>query len=329
MKVFVTGGTGFLGQSVCRSLARAGHQIYALTRDSSRIRQKGVEAVVGNLADVTRWEEALKVCDACVHMVGILREQRSAGQSFERIHYQGTVDIVKACSRNGVQRFIHLSANGVEKGLDTPYMRTKALAEQAVQSSGLDWTILRPSLIYAGESNQQNFVSTIQGNLDALPMFPYFGDGSYRMSPVSAKEVGDSVVAALAQSSSIKKIYHLCGNETYTYKALLHLINEVGKYRCKFFGVPLWLATSAGNVLGSIPGFPITGDMVKMLAAGNASPVNALTQADLGVAAVSFKDWLQTGSLPAAPEMTPIGEVVLSAPVTTHLQAEDAPPIAE
>lgn len=321
MKLFLTGGTGFLGQSVLRQLAQAGHQVYALTRDSKRVQVRGVEAVTGDISNVSSWEEALKGVDACIHMIGILREHRSQGVTFQKAHYQATVDMVKACQRNGISRFIHVSANGVEKSSSVPYMRTKALGEQAVQSSGLDWTILRPGLVYAGEVNEQNFIRTLRSHLDALPMFPYFGDGSYRMSPISAPEVAESIVASLTKPESIRKIYHLCGPETYTYKAMLHMLNEVGKYRCSLFSVPMWLATQATGLLGNFSQFPITADMVRMLAAGNEMPTNALGLEHLGVHQRSFRNWLETGVLPEPPP-TP----VLGANQTVPLSTEEAPP---
>ena len=220
----------------------------------------------------------------------------------------------------GVTRFIHISANGVEKGLNTPYMRSKALAEQAVRSSNLTWSIIRPSLIYGGEIGHANFVDMIRHHLKPLSHFPYFGDGSYRMAPISAREVALSVVQCLADDKTAGKSYHLCGSETYTYKAMLLLINQAGNYRCKLFSLPMWLITHASSMLGGFSWFPVTSDMIKMLAAGNDCPSGAVTQLDLGVAPASFKDWLNTGVLPEYPKVTAISEHS-AAPVTTELHS--------
>ncbi|CAN0498151.1 unnamed protein product, partial [Phaeothamnion confervicola] len=74
-----------------------------------------------------------------------------------------------------------------------------------------------------------------------------------------------------------------------------------GNYRCGLFSLPLWLMSQATGLLSAIPAFPVTPDMLKMLAAGNDCPSGAPTQKDLGVLALSFKDWLTTGVLPDFP----------------------------
>ena len=306
MRVLVTGGTGFLGHEVVSRLVQAGHQVHVLTRRPSEFRQSGAEPVAGNIADIGAWEERLRTMEACVHLIGILRENRGQGVTFEKLHYQATVDLLRACGKTGVTRFIHVSANGVEKGLNIPYMRTKATAEQAVRSSNLPWTILRPSIIYGGDPGRANFVDMLKGYLDRGAWFPYFGDGSYRLAPISAREVAWAIVNCLANPETVGNCYHLCGSETYTYKALLLLLNQTGNYRCGLFSLPLWLMTNVSSLLSGIPGFPVTPDMLRMLAAGNDCPSGAPTQKDLGVTELSFKDWLTTGVLPEYPQAIPL-----------------------
>ena len=296
MRIFVTGGTGFLGGHVLRYLVQAGHTVVALTRHDPPTsgHGNGVAWLRGTIEDPSTWQEHLRECQACVHLVGILREFPERGITFEKIHYKATVDLLRQCARLNVKRFIYLSANGAEKGLKMPYMRTKALAEQAVISSGLDWTILRPSVVYGGAAGRHNFVGMLADVVRRAPMLPILGNGAYRLAPISAKEVAESVVACVDGPETVGKIYHLCGNETYTFKAVLYMILEAQGSQANTIHVPFSLVSFAASVFGRFSWFPVTKDMLLMLRYGNDCPSGALTQNQLDVDPVSFREWLQT-----------------------------------
>ena len=323
MRVFVTGATGFVGREVVRHLQQAGHDVFALCRNPEDLYVTGVQKVQGDILQPHTFEAQLREAEACVHCVGILRAFPEKGVTFEKMHYQATLNLVRACGKVGVQRYIHISANGVEKHPTTEYMRSKAKSEQAVRSSSLDWTILRPSVVYGGNPNKENFVKILRDNLSKTSLFPYFGNGEYRMSPISTWELSETVRRCLETSESVGKTYHLGGEEVYTYKALLHLISEAGNYKTKLFSLPPVLMSTAAGLLGGFKWFPMTTDMLRMLLAGNDMPANAPTQKALEVPSVSFRGWLHHGL------MEPAGAPALTDPsqarVTTQLQVEDAP----
>lgn len=330
MRVFVTGATGFVGREVVHHLQQHGHQVIALCRNPDDLALENVQKVRGDILQPAGWEAQLREAQACVHCIGILREFPSRGITFDKLHYQATLNLVRACGKVGVQRYVHISANGVEKPATTEYMRSKAKAEQAVRSSSLDWTILRPSVVYGGDGKRQSFVSMLRDNLK-VPLFPYFGKGDYRLAPVSTWELAETVRRCLEDENLKGKIIHVGGEEVYTYKALLHLLVESTNSTAKLFPLPTWVMSTAAGVLGSFPWFPLTGDMLQMLVQGNDMPPQALTQKELHVPPVSFKAWLQNGlvepkgpiALGAETQHLDVEEV--SARMTTPLQAEDAP----
>ncbi|MCA9791331.1 MAG: complex I NDUFA9 subunit family protein [Candidatus Eremiobacteraeota bacterium] len=293
MRIFITGGTGFVGTEIVSRLVRAEHEVVALVRDPERLTARGLSQVVEG--DVTRpetYQKALEGCQACVHLVGILREFPAQGITFEKLHYQATVDLLRNCSRFGVKRFLHMSANGAERAIQTGYMISKAKEEEAVRASSLDWTIFRPSVVYGGPEDRPSFVSTLVDSMKRLPLLPYFGDGSYRMAPVSVTEVASAFVAALGQPESVGKAYHLCGPEVYTYRALLTMLRDAGGFKVKLIPFPFWLMEAASGVLGGFAWFPVTDGMLRMLKEGNTCPDGAPTHGDLGVAPRSFEAWL-------------------------------------
>lgn len=302
VKIFVTGGTGYVGRGILARLVERGHQVVALVRSSGRLEVGELEWVEGDVLDTSTFESQLQDCDACVHLVGILREYPDRGITFDKLNYQATVNMLRACGKVGVQRFLHMSANGAERGLATGYMTSKAKAEEAVRASPLRSTIFRPSLVYAGPENRNHFVGVLEEMMSNFPVMAYFGTGDYRQAPVSADNVAEAFANALEDSTTLGGAYHLCGSDTLRYREVLEKIRDSGRFSCRFFSLPLWLGRTAVEFLGKFDWFPLTEDMLGLLAAENTFPEGAKGLADLGIQADSFDSWLrQRGGLDEDP----------------------------
>lgn len=160
MKVFVTGGTGFVGQEIVRQLYAAGHQARLLVRNrispvvTEIAAQYPVEILEGNVLNATSLPRAMHGSDAVIHLVGIISE--IGEQTFESVHTRATENVIRACVIAGVKRLVHMSALGTRDDAVARYHRTKWAAEQAVSESVLHWTIFRPSLIYGPEDQFVN-----------------------------------------------------------------------------------------------------------------------------------------------------------------------------
>src|SRR5215208_4304157 len=130
-RVFVTGGSGFVGSAVIDALLARGYGVNALVnRHDLPNRGDSVRSIKGGLFDREALEEGLAGCDAAIHLVGIIMERPSRGVTFERIHFEGTKNVVDAALRSGVRRYVHMSALGVRPDAVSAYHRTKFLAEQ-------------------------------------------------------------------------------------------------------------------------------------------------------------------------------------------------------
>ena len=290
MKVFVTGGTGFVGREILGQLLSAGHEVRALVRDGSQDKLSGhqnLETHIGDVTDAASLGGALDGCDAVIHLVGIIREFPGRGITFKNIHVTATENILEACDEQGVQRFLHMSSNGTRERGTTAYHRTKWQAEELVRASGLDWTIFRPSLIFGRGSE---FVKMLTELIRRVPVVPVIGDGQYRMQPVSVEQVAVSFVKALAMPESIGKTYHQGGSESYTYDAILDLTGKaMGRKQVTKVHQPLFMIKPMIKILQGFEQFPITEGQLKMLIEGNVCDPDEWAQA-FGLVPTSYAE---------------------------------------
>ncbi|MEE9294953.1 MAG: NAD(P)H-binding protein [Phycisphaerae bacterium] len=225
-RVFVTGATGFVGRYVVKELLTRGFTPVCLVRSQARLAQAAhdldrnrIAGVVGTVFDRAALGEAAAQCDAAIHLVGIIREHRLKGQTFDRIHRRGTLNVVEAVKQAGIKRYVHMSALGARPDALSAYHRTKHAAEQCIKESGLDWTIFQPSVIHGYDGEFMELMKTLACSL-IPPVMPYFGKGENRLQPVSVKDVAFCFVDALRRDETVGWSYALGGPKSYSWKEL-------------------------------------------------------------------------------------------------------------
>jgi len=265
-RVFVTGGTGFVGRAVVQALRAEGCAVRCLVRRGSERDLRGlgaIERVEGDVMARQSLNEGMAGCDAVIHLVGIIREHPASGATFERVHTQGTINVLEAAAVVGARRYVHMSALGTRLGARSRYHRTKWAAEEAVRASAIPWTIFRPSIIYGrGDA----FVSMLAGMIERLPVVPVIGTGRQRLQPVPVAHVAQGFVRALALDASVKHTYDVGGPEPVTMVDLLDRVAAaMGRRRPLKVHAPLGLVRAATSVLHRFPGYPLTPDQLLML----------------------------------------------------------------
>jgi uncharacterized protein YbjT (DUF2867 family) len=269
-RVFVTGATGFVGRAVIHALRAHGHAVRCLVRRGSERDLRGLEAierVEGDILSPASLERDMAGCDTVVHLVGIIRENPGTLSTFERIHTQGTVNVLDAAGATGIRRYVHMSALGVRPGARARYHRTKWAAEEAVRASPLPWTIFRPSIIY-GRGDQ--FVNMLAGMVRRYPVVPVIGGGQQRLQPIPVEQVAEGFARAIELETSVKHTYEACGPDAVTMVQLLDLIGAAhGRTRVRKVHVPISLMRPLSRLLHRLPGFPLTPDQLLMLEEDN------------------------------------------------------------
>ncbi|HUR68849.1 MAG TPA: NAD(P)H-binding protein [Candidatus Thermoplasmatota archaeon] len=283
MKVAITGGTGFTGPAIVEETLREGHEVVLLEHRkrapvANHTRLARVKADVDDAASLAR---AFEGCDAVMHLVAIIREDKKRGATFERVHVEGTRHVVDAANAAGVRRFILMSANGVELGVDTPYFRTKLAMEAMVKEAGFEWTIFRPSYIAASDAGgagrtlrgssapQQSlgFDAQFADIVDKAPVLPAFGGGRFEIQPVARANVAQAFARALAKPEAIGKTYVLVGPERLTWREYLRRLGALRRRTRPIVYAPTGAVLLAARALG--PLFPADADQLRMLVAGN------------------------------------------------------------
>ena len=266
LRVFVTGATGFVGHALLQRLCASGHAVRCLVRRGSETALRGqgaIERIEGDILTRQSLEEGMAGCDTVIHLVGIIREHPGTGVTFERVHVEGTLQVLEAATAVGIRRYLHMSALGSRPGAASSYHRTKWTAEEAVRSSGLEWTIFRPSIIYG---RGDGFVTMLASMVRRMPAVPVIGSGRQRLQPISVEQVAAGFAGALELPATIKQTYAVGGPEPVTMLELLDLIGRaLGRRRVLKFHVPVGVVSPFVRLLHPLPGFPITPDQLAML----------------------------------------------------------------
>jgi len=269
-RIFVTGGTGFVGHSVVRALLAQGFLVRCLVRPGSEAQLRGFESidrVPGDVLEPDGLARSAEGCAAIVHLVGIIRERRTRGITFDRLHRAATENIIRVAREAGITRYVHMSALGTRAGARSMYHRTKWQAEEAVRASGLDWTIFRPSIIFGPGDG---LISMLAGMVRRLPAVPVLGDGHYRLQPIAVEQVAEGFARALRAPGSAGQTYDVGGPTAYRFVDVLDEIGRaLGRARVSKVHVPLGPVKLATRFLQWMPGYPVTTDQLAMLEEGS------------------------------------------------------------
>ena len=279
MRLLVVGGSGFLGGYVLREAALRGHQTLALARSLEAARTvagHGARPLAGDLDDARHLDEAFAAarCDAlvCVASLGFG-------------HGPG---IVAAAEEAGIPRAIFVSTTAVTTTLHPPTKQIRLAAEQQIRGCGLDWTILRPTMIY-GAADDRN-LSRLLVRLSRAAVLPVPGTGTCLHQPVHVADVAAAVLAALERPAAIGSLYDVAGREPVPFTELLRTCARAVGSRTRLVPVPLAPLVTLARGYERLSRHPrIRAEQLLRLAEDKAFPIDAAIR-DLGYAPRPFAD---------------------------------------
>jgi uncharacterized protein YbjT (DUF2867 family) len=277
--VLVTGAAGLVGIHTCRELSKNGWQVRALIRDPARaamaLGQLPVEFRVGDARDASTLRSSLEGSGAVVHLAAIAIEKK--GESYRESNAAVTERLISAARAENVQRIIFMSQNGADSRSPHPFLRSKGVAQDSIKTSGLRWTILRPSVIFGPEDA---FVNVLGRLIRLTPkIFPLPNGGTARFQPVAVNDVARVVRLSLEKKDAVGQVYELGGAVPLTLREMTErILTAMGTTR-KLVSVPMRalrpLVALAQRVL---PNPPVTSGLLDLLALDNTIERNALTE---------------------------------------------------
>jgi uncharacterized protein YbjT (DUF2867 family) len=263
--ILVTGATGFIGPKIVHALRAEDLPVRVLARklkDAETLANWGCEIVEGDMTDAASLRRAVEGCDTVIDLVAIISGKP---EDFQRVMVQGTRDLVAAAKKARVKLFILMSALGVgERTKDlTPYFHAKWDEEQAVQASGLDYTIFRPSFVFgAGGGSLPIYIRQVRWS----PVVTVIGDGTRRLQPIWVEDVAAFFAKSLSLPAAVNQTFELAGPDVVTWNELYERIRRVLGKRRATIHMPYGLVRAGAAVVEKLPlDFPLSRDAVTML----------------------------------------------------------------
>ncbi|GBD99133.1 3 beta-hydroxysteroid dehydrogenase/Delta 5--_4-isomerase [bacterium BMS3Abin07] len=296
--ILIAGATGFVGRHLLEQLKEKPVRVRCLVRNADKadqVRALGFGAVRGDITDPSSLENALAGINTLVHLVGIIEEKGEL--SFRNVHVTGTENLINESIKHGVKRIIFQSALGSDINSPFNYLKTKAEAEQIIISSGIPYTIFRPSLI-VGKGD--GFTERVKQIISAGPAVPVPGNGTARFQPLYINDWVKCFMKVTENNIPPNRVYTFGGPEQLTYneillqimkalginKPVIHIPVNAARLALPFMG----FIGSIAKILGrKIP--PVTNELLSLLNRDNICDENSVEN-NFGFTPVRFSDAL-------------------------------------
>ena len=267
MKIIILGGTGFIGRHICEKLIRAGHEVTVPTRKLENAREiqmlPRLQPLRCNVHDVQQLTQAAHGHDVLINLVAILHGSEA---EFERTHVALPKTIVAACKAAGIKRVVQMSSLGANHvtPLDAPshYLRSKGRGEQVFADSGLDVTILRPSVVFGEGDKLLNTFAQLQL---AFPIMP-LACADAQFQPVWVEDVAQAVVNTIINhyknnstprsilAGYLPKTFEIAGPAKLSLRQLVSLAGQCVGAQRPILALPNTLARMQAFVMEKLPG---------------------------------------------------------------------------
>nr|WP_028535154.1 complex I NDUFA9 subunit family protein [Paludibacterium yongneupense] len=251
-RVCIIGGSGFIGRHVAASLSARAIAVTIPTRRRERSKEglivlPGVDVLECDVGDAAQLNALVAGHDAVVSMVGILH---GTPTRFEQAHVALVDSIIAACANQGVRRLVHISALGADENGPSLYLQSKGRGEARVKASGLDWTVLRPSLVFGADDHLTTLFATLNRCLPVLPL----AGAATRFQPIWVEDVARAVGAVLERDETRGGSYDLVGPDTLTLRDLARRVGRLDGGARPVLALPSALAWWQAALMECLPG---------------------------------------------------------------------------
>src|SRR3989344_1403774 len=242
MRIFLTGATGFVGKHLIKRLN--GHEVTCFVRKDSED-LKNFKTVKGDLKYIADVVDNLKDVDIVIHLAANLWVTDNHTMYLDNV--VATKNIIEACKKNGVKRIITLSSSSATPENLSEYGKTKLEADKLVMNSKLEYTILKPTMIY-GDGGRG--FTRILSHIKKYPIVPIVGHGKTLMQPVYVEDVVEVILKCLENPKAINKVYNVAGPKAVSMNELFDNISLAATGKKKFkLHIPVRLLYRITNLM--------------------------------------------------------------------------------
>jgi len=235
--ILVTGATGYIGRHLVKRLAQSGERPRCLARDVKRAAQilpaDGVELAQGDTTRAATLTAALQGVDTVIHAAFMTADRKqSGGNRYYETNVTGTANLIEAARTAGVARIIEISGLGTHPDKPGTYMQGRYEAERKVKESGLEWTIIQPSVLFGKGAP---FIKGLTDLIRTSPVVPLIGGGKIQFQPIFVEDVATVILKVLQEPERTNhKTYTIGGPEYYTFTQIINaLLHTMHKRRIK------------------------------------------------------------------------------------------------
>lgn len=294
--ILITGATGYIGRHLVSRLVEQGERPRCLVRDTKRaaniLPADKVELIQGDTTQPTSLKAALNGVETVVHAAFITADRKqSAGNRYAETNVQGTSYLVKAAKEAGVKRIVEISGLGTRPDKAGSYMQGRFLAEKMVKDSGLDWTIIQPSVLFGKGAP---FIKGLADLIRSAPVVPLIGGGNILFQPIYVEDVVTVILKVLADPTGTnKKTYVIGGPAYYSFTQVIDvLLHVMHKSRIKAPApIPL-VGIGAAVMEALLPKPPLTKAAMTLFTFNNTTDLQSVER-DFGFTPTSFTEYLQ------------------------------------
>lgn len=294
--ILITGATGYIGRHLVARLVAQGERPRCLVREMNRARRllpaDKVELVQGATTSPASLDAAVQGVDTIVHAAFLTADRKqSAGNSYEKTNVQGTANLIKAAKKAGVKRVIEMSGLGTRPDKPGSYMQGRYLAEKMLKESGLDWTIIQPSVVFGKNAP---FIKGLADLIRTSPVIPLIGGGKVKFQPIWVEDVVTVIIRVLEDPlNTTNKTYTIGGPAYCSFTQMIDaLLQAMHKQRIKV-PVPTPLVCAGAVVMEAVlPKPPLTKAAMTLFTFDNTTDLKSVER-DFGFTPMSFTTYMK------------------------------------
>jgi uncharacterized protein YbjT (DUF2867 family) len=243
MVLLIVGATGTLGRQIARRALDEGYEVRCLVRSLKKaafLKEWGAHLIKGNLCDP---DTLLPALEGVTAVIDASTARATDSLSIRQVDWDGKVALIQAVKKAGIERFIFFSIMGASEYPTVPLMDIKDCTEKYLQTSGLNYTILRPCGFFQGLIGQY-----------AIPVLEgqsvWVTGESTPIAFMDTQDIARFALQALKQDATQGNAYDIAGPRAWTPEAITELCKGLSGKEPKIVRIPIGLLKAVQNIVG-------------------------------------------------------------------------------